>query len=84
MHDGLEDGGEWGDSDARPDEDGVLGAEDLRGGGAEGSVQVDGQGAGQPDEVAGGLAHPLKAELERTVEVMAERSFSWIFPFELS
>ena len=65
MHDGLQDGGEWGDSDARPDEDGVLGAEDLRGWGAKGSVQVDGQRAGQPDEVAGGLAYSLKAELKK-------------------
>ncbi len=41
MHDGLEDGGEWGDADARGDEDGVLGAEEVAGGSTEGSIEVD-------------------------------------------
>ena len=41
VHDGLEDGGEGGDADARADEDGVLGAEDVAGGGAEGTVHED-------------------------------------------
>ena len=36
----LEDGGEWCDSDAGADEDGVLGAEDVGGGRAEGAVHV--------------------------------------------
>ena len=36
----LKDGGKGRDADARADEDGVLGAEDVGGGGAEGAVHV--------------------------------------------
>ena len=36
----LEDGGEWRDPDSGADEDGVLGAEDVGGGRAEGAVHV--------------------------------------------
>ena len=41
MHDGLQDGGEGGDPDAGSDEDGMLGVEDLTGGGSEGTVDED-------------------------------------------
>ena len=41
VHDGLEDGGERGDPDPGPDEDCVLGPENLARGGSEGPVDVD-------------------------------------------
>ena len=40
VHDGLQDGGEGRDSDARPNQDGVRDAEDLSGGGAVGAIHV--------------------------------------------
>jgi hypothetical protein len=41
VHYGLQDGGEWGDADARANQNGVLRAKDLRGGGTERPVDID-------------------------------------------
>ena len=46
VHDGLKDGGEGRDADSRPDQDGVLGPEDLTSWSSERTVDVDLEKAG--------------------------------------